>query len=524
METRKYAIYSRKSKFTGTGESTTNQIELCKKVLKERIPDIKDEDILIYEDEGYSGYNINRPKFKSLIDDIKNNKIKILIFYKLDRISRNVKDFAKLMNLFDTHNLTFISATENIETITPSGKAMTYMISVFAELERNTIAERIKDNMLSMAKSGVWLGGCTPTGYKSKEGVLKRNDEKIIKYYYLTQDKDIKKVKLIFSKFLELKSLTKLETYLMNNNIYSKNNLPYTRFSLKNILTNPVYVIADKLILSHYQSLNAQVFSKKDFKGENLGLMVYNKTKNINHKMIKKKDMKDWIVAVGKHKGIIISTDFLKVERILNNNKNMRYRKMNNSPALLSGLLKCPNCNTTMRPKIRSNKKNGLIYDYICEKKEKSKGMLCNKKNINGCTLDAELLSHIANLDIDTHILSKMLKERSKSLKKTNLDDLINEKNKNIKTINDLIDKIKYLDVSIIPRINKEIDNLEKQNKELDASISKLKLNKKITLDYIIKKYKSYIEKMDTKTKKYYINLIIKKIEVDKDTITITYN
>lgn len=523
METRKYAIYSRKSKFTGTGESTTNQIELCKNVLKSRIPDIKDDDILIYEDEGYSGYNINRPKFKDLLNDIKTNKIKVLIFYKLDRISRNVKDFAKLMNLFDTHNLTFISATENIETVTPSGKAMTYMISVFAELERNTIAERIKDNMLNMAKSGVWLGGCSPTGYKSKQGTLKRKDGKSIKYYYLTQDKDIDNIKLIFNKFLEFKSLTKLETYLMNNNIYSKNNLYYTRFSLKNILTNPVYVIADEVILSHYESLNAKVYNNKNTYNKNLGLMVYNKTKNINHKIIHKKEIKDWIVAVGRHEGIITSTDFLKVEKILNANKDMRYRKMNNSTALLSGIIKCPICNSSMRPKIRSNKKNGIIFDYICELKEKSKGKLCNKKNINGCYLDSELLSHIINLDINTHILTKKLKERLKGLKKTNIDNLINEKNKNIKTINDLIDKIKYLDASIIPKINKEIIALEDQNKEIDMSISKLTTKKEITLDFILNNYKAYIEKIDTKTKKYYINLIIKNIKVDNNTITITY-
>lgn len=165
MNDKKYAIYSRKSKYTGKGESTTNQIELCLTTLKNKFPDIKKDEILIYEDEGFSGYSTNRPAFKKLLKDIENNKIKILLFYKLDRISRNVNDFARLMSLLEAHDVSFLSATENIETLTPSGKALTYMISVFAELERNTIAERIKDNMLELAKSGVWLGGNTPTGY-----------------------------------------------------------------------------------------------------------------------------------------------------------------------------------------------------------------------------------------------------------------------------------------------------------------------------------------------------------------------
>ena len=250
MNDKKYAIYSRKSKYTGKGESTTNQIELCLTTLKNKFPDIKKDEILIYEDEGFSGYSTNRPAFKKLLKDIENNKIKILLFYKLDRISRNVNDFARLMSLLEAHDVSFLSATENIETLTPSGKALTYMISVFAELERNTIAERIKDNMLELAKSGVWLGGNTPTGYSSIEEIKLINNKKK-KTYCLKENEDIEKVELIFKNYLRLKSLTKLETFLLNKNILSINLKPYTRFSLKNILTNPVYVKSDKDIYNY---------------------------------------------------------------------------------------------------------------------------------------------------------------------------------------------------------------------------------------------------------------------------------
>ena len=142
MSERKFAIYSRKSKYTGKGKSTENQIKICKETLINKFEDIELNEIEIYEDEGFSGYNLQRPAFNKLLNDITNNKIKVLIFYKLDRISRNVKDFSRLMSIFEEHQVTFLSATENIETVTPSGKALTYMISVFAELERNTIAER----------------------------------------------------------------------------------------------------------------------------------------------------------------------------------------------------------------------------------------------------------------------------------------------------------------------------------------------------------------------------------------------
>src|SRR5574344_2794664 len=125
IDNRKIALYSRKSKFTGKGESTHNQIEMCKKKIAFQFPDVDlDNDILIYEDEGFTGYNTNRPSFQKMLKDIKDNKIKVIAFYKLDRISRNVSDFSNLINELDNYDVSFLSSTESIENITPSGRAM----------------------------------------------------------------------------------------------------------------------------------------------------------------------------------------------------------------------------------------------------------------------------------------------------------------------------------------------------------------------------------------------------------------
>jgi site-specific DNA recombinase len=155
----KKGIYGRKSKLTGKGESIHNQIEACKKKLQLTFNDIDlEKDVIIYdEDEGYTGYNTNRPGFQKMLKDIKEHKIDTVVFYKLDRISRNVSDFSNLVNEFDKYNISFLSATESIENVTPSGRAMMFMISVFAQLERDTIAERIRDNMIELAKTGRWL-------------------------------------------------------------------------------------------------------------------------------------------------------------------------------------------------------------------------------------------------------------------------------------------------------------------------------------------------------------------------------
>ena len=147
QDNRKIAIYSRKSKFTGKGESIENQVEICKSRIKAQYPDINDNDILIFEDEGFSGGNMNRPKFKEMMRLVKDNKIKAIYSYRLDRISRSVVDFANMYEILTELNVSYISATECYETSTPLGRAMMSIATVFAQLERETIAERIKDNM-----------------------------------------------------------------------------------------------------------------------------------------------------------------------------------------------------------------------------------------------------------------------------------------------------------------------------------------------------------------------------------------
>lgn len=131
---RKYAIYSRKSKFTGKGESIENQIELCRQHIKLHHENVSEEDILIFEDEGFSGGNINRPQFQAMMKQIRANQIGAVVCYRLDRISRNVGDFAKLKDEFDYYNVEFTSIRDDFDTTSPSGRAMMMMASVFAQL------------------------------------------------------------------------------------------------------------------------------------------------------------------------------------------------------------------------------------------------------------------------------------------------------------------------------------------------------------------------------------------------------
>ena len=539
-DTRKIAIYSRKSKFTGKGDSINNQIEACKRKIELTFENIDfEEDVIIYEDEGFTGYNTNRPAFQRMLQDIRDKKIKAIAFYRLDRISRNVNDFSNLVKELDNYDVAFLSATESIESVTPSGRAMMFMISVFAELERNIIAERIRDNMIELAKTGRWLGGNTPTGYQSEKIEQITIDGKKRKLFKLTHiDDEARIIQIIFDKMLELKSQTKLETYTIQNDIKTKNDKLYSRWGLKNILTNPVYATADKDTYDYFKNLGVEIFAdEKDFDGKH-GLMVYNKTEKKQNQVIRKDEI-DWIVAVGKHKGIVTGKEWVEVQELLERNSDMKYRKPNASNCILSGILRCSHCGSFMRAKMKNKTVDKLgrrRFDYMCELKEKSKKQKCQCRNINGLEADDLVLAEIKKMAAPNSKFYKALKNIS--LNTFNQKDKNNEEikalkssvNKNQNDINSLLNKIKYVDVSLLDDISNEIKELRETNAELEKQIKSLtntnydEISDKETADLVLNVLDTYFEtfdNLDLNTKRNLIKLLVSSITTDGEDITI---
>ena len=539
---RKIAIYSRKSKFTGKGESTHNQIEACKRKIDLTFENVDlENDILIYEDEGFTGYNTNRPAFQKMLKDIRDKKIKAIAFYKLDRVSRNVSDFSNLVIELDNYDVTFLSATESIENVSPSGRAMMFMISVFAQLERDTIAERIRDNMLELAKTGRWLGGMTPTGFKSEQIENITVDGKKRKLFKLSPiDEEVRIVKMLFDKMRELKSQTKLETYTLQHDIKTKNGKAFTRWGLKNILTNPVYAMADSDTLEYFKKFDIDIYAdEKDFDGTH-GLMVYNKTEKKKNQVVKK-DYSDWIVAIGKHKGIISGKEWVEVQELLDRNSDMKYRKPNASNCILSGILRCSHCGSFMRAKMKNKTVDSLgrrRFDYMCELKDKSRKQKCQCKNINGLEADDLVLAEIKKLATPTSKFYKALKNLSSNT--FNKEYKNNEEVKTLKTLiskneNDialLLDKIKYVDVALLDDISKEIKKLKETNKELEKQIKELtnhnynEVSDKETADLLLNVLDTYFNSFDTldlNTKRNMIKLLVSSITTDGEDITINF-
>ena len=144
------AIYSRKSKFTGKGESIGNQAELCKEYVRNMFGQEYGDRCVVFEDEGFSGGNLKRPAFQQMMEAVRKRKFSAIVVYRLDRISRNINDFAGLIDELGKLEVSFISIREQFDTSMPMGRAMMYIISVFSQLERETIAERIRDNIQGM--------------------------------------------------------------------------------------------------------------------------------------------------------------------------------------------------------------------------------------------------------------------------------------------------------------------------------------------------------------------------------------
>ena len=481
----KHIIYGRKSKFTGKGESVENQVDLCKNDIILHNPNVIDDDILVFMDEGFTGANLNRPAFQEMMNYIKKHGAIDLRCYRLDRISRNVGDFCNLIKELQNYDVPFISIKEKFDTSTSMGNAMMMISSVFAQLERDTIAERIRDNMMELAKTGRWLGGTTPLGYKSEEINKINYDGKKKKLFKLVEvPLEKSEVVLLKNKYKEIKSQTGLETYTIKNNLKTRLGKRFTRWSIVNILSNPVYSAADKDSFDYFTKKGAIVVGeRKDYNGK-YGLMVYNKTNQLKKKGAESNPITEWIVAIGKHNPFWTGKEFVEVQELLELGAKKRFRKPAVNNALLSGIIRCEYCGNFMRPKLYKENKDGTRnFAYMCELKDKSRKTRCQCKNINGIEVDKKVME----------VLKEITAKNSSYLKKIQClangtgEHLTKEENeyyalnaeikKNEKEIELLIDRLKIVPVDIVPEIAKEIQKLKAANNQITERIKELNVD-----------------------------------------------
>ena len=400
-----FAIYSRKSRFTGKGESIENQIEMCRQYIARSFGQESADSALVYEDEGFSGGSMKRPNFQRMMKDVHKGGIQTIVCYRLDRLTRNTKDCFEFVEELDRCGASFISIKENFDLTTPTGRLMFTFVAALAQMERETIADRIRDNLHELAKTGRWLGGNTPLGYESEGTEYCKVDGKKRKTFHLKLiPEEAQLVQMIFAKFLEVKSLTKLETYLLNQDHRTRQGKPFSRFAVREILMNPVYARADGAVYQYLTEHEVRPFSDREAFDGSHGIMAYNRTGQAKGRTTRKKLMEEWVVAVGEHEGIVSGEDWIAVQELLDENKSKgyRWRAGQKNEALLSGLLHC-RCGHCMRPKVtgRTTADGERHFSYLCELKEKSRRRKCGSRDLNGNHLDRAVCTEIKKLSED---------------------------------------------------------------------------------------------------------------------------
>lgn len=518
----KIAIYSRKSKFTGKGDSVENQVQMCEEYIKSHFQNVKD--VYIYEDEGFSGGNADRPKFQEMLRDARNKKFNILICYRLDRVSRNIADFSTLIEDLQQYDISFVSIREQFDTSTPMGRAMMYIASVFAQLERETIAERIKDNMLQLAKTGRWLGGVPPLGFKSEKIAYLDEEFKERSLTILEPIlEEMKTVEFFYNKYLELGSIHQVRKYLIQNDFKTRNEKHYSSRAISDILRNPAYVKANEKVVEYLESKGIEV-AGQDRLNNKKGILVYNKT----NKNGIQNNVDEWIAAVAKHEGSISPEKWLEVQYKLDKNSMKIPREGTSSVALLSGILKCKYCGSAMNVMYGRKRKDGTApHYYVCNLKTISAKDKCDNNNVNGMDIEYTVINKILalaeNKDMLLEELEALKKNDNTSTNANLLSELKNKKEKLLEEIDNLVGEVSKSAVAskyILPQIeskDKEVKDLEEQISKLEYKAEKINKdaeNFNLVVNNIIN-FAEIANTLDNKQKKYFIQTIVENVYWD---------
>ena len=236
------AIYTRKSSEEGLEQdfnSLDAQREACAAYITSQQSLGWMASPTIYDDGGFSGGTLERPALTQLLADIQARRIQVLVVYKVDRLTRSLSDFTRLVELFDAHGVSFVSVTQQFNTTTSMGRLTLNVLLSFAQFEREVTAERIRDKIAASKRKGLWMGGIPPMGYSPHERSLKIDGE------------EVTRLRKIFSLYLDCGNVTQLKIELdrMGWKTPSRATLkgpagykPFSRGHLHRILTNPIYI------------------------------------------------------------------------------------------------------------------------------------------------------------------------------------------------------------------------------------------------------------------------------------------
>lgn len=493
MKNERYvAIYARQSVDKKDSVSIETQIDDCKKICDET-------DIITYFDKGFSGKNTDRPQLKKLVYDIQSGIISKVIVYKIDRISRNITDFYSLYELMKNSNCELVSYNEKFDTSNSMGRAMMGILAVFAQMERENISTRIKDNYSFRVKDRRWASGKAPFGFK--------NGKVDGKTTLIPIEEEIKVVKQIFSLYASERNISigKLQDKLLQMGIKGhQSEKGFSRTTLTRILKNPIYVSANELIYKYYERLHIQfVNDKSEWDGSTSASIVGKNNRTLNA------DDKDGIkIYLTNVAPVIDAETFLIVQnRLAENSAISRDNEPNTNLMELAGLLKCAECGMAVKMQAKPTLTcNGRNQKKICDVSYKGLKLETVQENVA-----VEVQDRIDNLD-------KHIKNKRK------------QKAKIEKEITDLQEQLEKL-IEVAKFSTKTADVLAKEIDDIQTKINTLQLKLKLNINshdlieirlklksiFDVEKQTLNYRELDTLTRQMVLKALIEKIYLHKD-------
>jgi DNA invertase Pin-like site-specific DNA recombinase len=300
-----------------------------------------------YSDPAFSAATLERPALQELLRDIAENKIDAVLAYKIDRLTRSSKDFYNLIEFFDKHGVTFVSVSEHFDTSSASGRLLRNIMLTFAQFEREMTAERIRDKFEQIARKGLWNGNALPLGYKGVEKKL------------LVDGKWSLVVRGMFEKYVSTGSLMTLMKFVRSEGVtHPRSKKPISLNAVYSILRNPVYIGKIRWNENIFQGIHEPIVSED----------LFNRAQELMKTKAKKPDQ-------------LFKKNYL-----------------------LSGLVKCTDCGSTMTNNY-TEKKTSRYYYYKCTKVMKEGPTACSVKSVNSEKLEAFLIEQLSRIAQDRQYL-----------------------------------------------------------------------------------------------------------------------
>ena len=498
------AVYARQSVDKKDSISIETQIDACLKMAADNTSQYR-----IYEDKGYSGSNTNRPKFEKMMDDISAGMISQVVVYKLDRISRSLLDFVQIYEAFRKHGVEFISCNERFDTGTPIGTAMLSIVMVFAQLERETIQMRIKDNYYSRGEKGLYLGGRAPFGYQK----IPVNYQGKKTYMFQEDIEQASVVKDVFKMYADnTTSYGRIAKWLNNQNILTNNEKPWSSVSLGRMIRNPVYVKANADIYLYLKKRGAMLNNEVgQYIGEN-GCYLYAERKNVTSS--KFADLSRSYVTLGLHKGIIEPDIWLSCQYVADRNKALK-NSGRGTHSWLSGLMKCGYCSYSVT--VVNGYKDVLYINcggrrrHICQARRKA----IHLDDIE-TAVQKKLLEKLSELRVSDPISQEYdAKLNQLKISLAQIDDNINTLVSSLVDMNEVSSKY----------INDEINKYDKAKEDVVLKINDIvskktkKKNDKRTLDSYLKNW----DGCDIESKKAVAKSVINQVTITDEEIAVSF-